>query len=1264
VPEGIRFWKGRIEAGDSDRTFASGLIYGPSGCGKSSLVKAGLLPRLAGQVIAVYIEATADDTEDRLLKGLRKQCPAVPTDLGLVESMGALRRGQGIPAGKKVLIVLDQFEQWLHAREAENSELVQALRQCDGGRVQCLVMVRDDFWMAATRFMDALEVRLVQGDNTAAVDLFDLRHARKVLAAFGRAFGALPEGEQGSAKDQVVFLEQAVAGLAQEGKVISVRLALFAEMVKDKPWTPATLKEVGGVEGLGVAFLEETFGAATAPPQHRLHQTAARAVLKALLPETGTDLKGHRRSREELFAATGYTRRPQKFEELLRILDAELRLITPTDPGGAGPEGKEDEGRGPAAPSYQLTHDYLVPELRLWLTRKQRETRRGRAELRLAERAALWKVKREKRHLPSWWEWLTIRLLTRTRDWSPPQRAIMRAAGRHYAVRTAVQLLLVCGAVWLAVESISYWWAFSLLRNLDRAQDSELPSLIDELRLHRRWARSILKDRLNKAGAGDARACRVLLELYPEEADSVCSHLLSADNDEMVYALREKGAFLKAPLWAVLDRPESRAGEHARAAFALLLYDPGDRRWDERAGELAARLVKLQHGPLSRNQWLNSSKLWASPTGAMVTALAEIVGDDKRPRTEQESARWLLLICESKSPELLAELVLFESMRDKDAVVRSDWSKQAGYQDRVVSLLEEEFSRTPPPGAAAEVRHRLTRRRHNAAAALFTFGKPERVPAEVFADCLLDLGYFGDQPIDRTLSPKAMWPFRDRVASLLEGELTRETDPRAGAEERKALARRRGNALRALIELHRTEVIRAELLTESCIGETGLSADLAEKALLEKSGDYKARVISLLKEELTGKPPLEAPEAAQEGLAERQARAALMLFSLGEPEVVWPLLRRRKDPSLRTLLIARLRWTGAEWTKVALDRLDVEPDAGVRAALLLSVGDQRNLSTPETVPALLRRYREDPDPGVHSAVAWLLWQVESGPRQMEQIDRDLVSREPIGRRRWYLNGQGHTLALVPGPCEFLMGSPEDEQGRGKDEGLHPRRIPRSYAIGTREVNVEQFKRFLKENPAVARHRTEIDELGPEAAVSSVDWFEAAQYCRWLSEREKVPEDQMCYPPVADIEDARGRKEGLKLPADYLTRTGYRLPTEAEREYACRAGTTTSRSWGPTEAWGQDYDGFGLPKPNDLGLFNMQWGVSEWCHDRYLPYPKNKDGQVTEDREDAAAVICAAPRVLRGSATDPEMDSRSARRASMPPTQRSPSVGFRVARTHH
>jgi serine/threonine protein kinase/formylglycine-generating enzyme required for sulfatase activity len=304
LPDTIRFWKTRIEETDPDDTFAVGLVYGPSGCGKSSLVKAGLLPRLSDEIIVDYVEATAGETETRLLNSLRKRCPALPDHLGLKETLAALRRGQGLPAGKKVLIVLEQFEQWLHARgEEENTGLVQALRQCDGSRVQGVVMVRDDFWMAATRFMRELETRLLEGQNSAAVDLFPLRHAEKVLAAFGRAFGSLPETGRDLGKDQQQFLKQAVSGLAQEGKVICVRLALFTVMMKGKAWTPATLKEVGGTEGVGVTVLEETFSSATAPPEHRYHQKAARAVLKALLPEAGTDIKGHMRPHAELLAA-------------------------------------------------------------------------------------------------------------------------------------------------------------------------------------------------------------------------------------------------------------------------------------------------------------------------------------------------------------------------------------------------------------------------------------------------------------------------------------------------------------------------------------------------------------------------------------------------------------------------------------------------------------------------------------------------------------------------------------------------------------------------------------------------------------------------------------------------------------------------------------------------------------------------------------------------------------------------------------------------
>src|SRR5262249_30508217 len=157
----------------------------------------------------------------------------------------------------------------------------------------------------------------------------------------------------------------------------------------------------------------------------RWHERAARAVLQALLPEAGTDIRGRVRPRAELLAASGYAGRPADFEELLRILDARLRLITPADaPGGQRSEKDPssltaDVGR--AEVSYQLTHDYLVGALRRWLTARQRGTMRGRAELQLAEQAALWAARPLARHLPSLPEWLGALALTRRRDWTGPQ---------------------------------------------------------------------------------------------------------------------------------------------------------------------------------------------------------------------------------------------------------------------------------------------------------------------------------------------------------------------------------------------------------------------------------------------------------------------------------------------------------------------------------------------------------------------------------------------------------------------------------------------------------------------------------------------------------------------------------------------------------------------------------------------------------------------------------------------------------------------------
>ena len=600
LPESIRFWKHRIED-SNDLTFTVGVIYGPSGCGKSSLVKAGLLPRLARRVVSVYIEATPDETETRLQNGLRRKLATLPADLDLKQTISAIRQGQGLRADQKIVIVLDQFEQWLHAHRTEqDTALAQALRQCDGEHVQCVVMVRDDFWMALTRFMSELGIELHQGQNAAPVDLFDLIHARKVLAAFGRSYGRLPDDPESLSRDQEMFLNQAINGLAQDGRVISIRLTLFAEMVKGKPWSPATLKEVGGTEGVGVAFLEETFASAAL----RSHQRAAQAVLKALLPESGTDIKGNMRSQEELREASGYAERPREFGDLLRILDSDLRLITPADPESSTGGGQPASPKGERY--FQLTHDYLVHSLRDWLARKQRESRRGRAELRLAELSSLWNSKPENRHLPSTLEWANIRLLTRKKDWNESQRRMMNRAGRLHGLRT---LGVVAGLVTLVllgldirrrvVEANREAVATGLVDQVVRANIAQVPNIVRSMGGYRRWVDPALRQVIGRSSERSSERLHAGLALLPVDDGQVeylFQRLQDATADEVPVlrdALKTHQSTLTPKLWTVLDSAKPGDISLLPAASALASYAPDDARWEAVGGKVAQALVSV-----------------------------------------------------------------------------------------------------------------------------------------------------------------------------------------------------------------------------------------------------------------------------------------------------------------------------------------------------------------------------------------------------------------------------------------------------------------------------------------------------------------------------------------------------------------------------------------------------------------------------------------------------------------------------------------------
>ncbi|MFI5457893.1 MAG: protein kinase, partial [Isosphaerales bacterium] len=702
LPESVRFWKTRIEEFDAEKTFRVGLIYGPSGCGKSSLLKAGLLPRLGKQVVTVAVEATGDETEARLLRAVRRACSDLPPELGLAGSLVAVRQWRLPRAGQKLVLVIDQFEQWLFAKRGEqDTELVAALRQCDGEHLQAIVLVRDDFWMAATRFMSDLEIELVQGQNVAAVDLFDPRHARKVLRAYGQAYGTLPEAAGGLTRDHEAFLDRAVDGLAQDNQVISVRLTLFAEMVKGMPWTPATLRDVGGTEGVGVTFLEETFSSPQANPKHRLHQKAARAVLKALLPESGTDIKGKLRSESALQDASGHAGRPRDFAELIHILDSELRLITPTereDPDEGGrrrAEGgrRKDEDQVPApdasdsslgVPSsvlrpppsalryYQLTHDYLVPSLRDWLTRKQRETRRGRAELRVAERSSLWNAKPENRHLPSVLEWANIRLLTRKRDWTEPERRMMKRAGRVHVLRGLGLAFLIALAAWGGIEGYGTLRAAALVESLRTANTTRVPALIDQLRSYRRWAGRPLRGLLSSTDNDSdphLRASLASLALLPDDgrqAGYLHDRLLTAPPVDLPVIwgiLRKHHPGTEARLRQLLDDLKSDPEKRFRAACALADTDSAG---VEKSGDSVLLFITdrfLTTVIKNPGDYSTLIETLRPLRKRLLAPLALIFRDPGRSESERNFATTILAEYAADDPERLDELLMAADLK-------------------------------------------------------------------------------------------------------------------------------------------------------------------------------------------------------------------------------------------------------------------------------------------------------------------------------------------------------------------------------------------------------------------------------------------------------------------------------------------------------------------------------------------------------------------------------------------------------------------------
>jgi sulfatase modifying factor 1 len=343
-----------------------------------------------------------------------------------------------------------------------------------------------------------------------------------------------------------------------------------------------------------------------------------------------------------------------------------------------------------------------------------------------------------------------------------------------------------------------------------------------------------------------------------------------------------------------------------------------------------------------------------------------------------------------------------------------------------------------------------------------------------------------------------------------------------------------------------------------------------------------------------------------------------------------------------------------------------DPDAERIAALVRQLGDPR-YARREAAGRALEALGEKATPAVREAVA-------DRDAEISRRARDLVLAILHNSRT--SKSTGLELVVIE-DGRFDMGTARTEYGHRPEELARAVRITKPFLLGKFEVSQAEYEKVMKANPSwFSPTGGGWDRIAsvdtPRLPVEQVSWFDALEFCNKLSELD----GHAPYYTLADVKRDRGSIRDAKVTV--AGGPGYRLPTEAEWEYACRSWTTTPFHFGHS-ATGKDANlrpgpstGYGGPgwtaanrttrcgayPGNARGLYDMHGNVAEWCWDWYASdYPKKSP------EADPPGPEAGTHRVVRGGSwKEYERNARSAARYYLTPGDRDNYAGFRVART--